>query len=442
MKIQLSDHFTYKRLLKFTISPIIMMIVSSIYWLVDGLFVSNFVGKTAFSAVNFIWPVIMILSTIGFMLGTGGSALVAKTLGEHNKNKANELFSMFVFVTILIGIIFAIVGMFTLPSISSLMGASGQMLDDSVLYARVVLLSLPFYMLQLEFQSFFSTAEKPHLGLIVTLVSGVCNMILDVLFIAVFKWGVSGAAGATAISQTLGAVIALIYFYKSKTSLIKLTKFKFDFKALLKACWNGSSELMSNVSMSLVGMVYNIQLLKLEGENGISAYGVLNYVCMIFLAVFIGFSLGAAPIIGYNYGAKNDKELKNVLKKSIVIIVVTSILMVIVSELLAHPLSYIFVSYDEYLFNLTKRAFYIYSFSYLFAGLAIFGSSFFTALNNGLISAICSFLRTLIFQLIAVIVLPMIMGTDGIWLSVIVAEFMAAFVSIIFMIAKRKKYHY
>ena len=361
MNIQLSDHFTYKRLLKFTLSPIIMMIFSSIYWLVDGIFVSNIVGKTAFSAVNFIWPVIMILSTIGFMLGTGGSALVSKTLGEQNKQKANELFSMFIYVSIIVGVVLSVFGIVFVNKIGSLMGGEGQMLKDATIYAQIVLIALPAYILQLEFNSFFSTAEKPQLGLIITIISGVCNMILDALFIALFKFGIAGAAMATGISQFISAIIALVYFSKSKTSLISLTKFKMDFKALMKASGNGFSELMSNVSMALVGVVYNIQLLKLEGENGVAAYGALNYVCMIFLSIFIGFSIGSAPIIGYNFGAKNHSELKNVLKKSIVIITIASISMFIISELLAYPLSYVFASYDNYLFDLTKRAFIIYS---------------------------------------------------------------------------------
>ena len=442
MKIQLSDHFTYKRLLKFTLSPIAMMIFSSIYWLVDGIFVSNIVGKTAFSAVNFIWPVIMILSTIGFMLGTGGSALVSKTLGEKNKTKADELFSMFIYVTIIISSILAILGIIFVKKIGSLMGGEGMLLEEATIYAQIVLISLPAYALQLEFQSFFSTAEKPQLGLIVTVISGVSNMILDALFIAVFKLGVKGAAMATAISQIIASTISMIYFAKSKSSLISLTKFKIDFKALLKGCGNGFSELMSNVSMSLVGVVYNIQLLKLEGENGIAAYGALNYVCMIFLSIFIGFSIGTAPIIGYNYGAKNHEELKNVLKKSVVIIIISSISMFVISEVLAYPLSFIFAGYDKYLLDLTTRAFMLYSFSYLFAGIAIFGSSFFTALNNGLISAICSTLRTVVFQLLFVWTLPLAMKTDGVWLSISIAEFLAAIVCVVFMITKRKKYHY
>lgn len=442
MKIQLSDHFTYKRIFLFTISSIIMMVFSSIYGIVDGLFVSNFVGKDAFAAVNFIYPFILILGTVGFMLGTGGSALVAKTLGEEKKEKANQLFSMFVYVSIISGIIIAIAGILTIRPITALLGAEGELLENSVKYGRILLLGLPFYMLQIEFQSFYVTAEKPHLGLVITVISGITNMVLDALLIAVFKLGIQGAAIATISSQILGSTISLIYFASKNKSLLKLSKPKFDGKSLLKACTNGSSELMSNISMNLVGMLYNIQLLKYVGEDGVSAYGVLMYVCMIFLAIFIGFSIGVAPIIGYNHGAQNHDELKNVYKKSMMIIIVSSVVMVVLSLVFTNPLAKLFVGYDDALFNLTKRAFYIFSFSYLFSGLAIFGSSFFTALNNGLISALISFLRTLVFQIAAVFLLPLVFDVDGIWLSVVVAELMAAVFSIIFLIVKRKTYHY
>ena len=442
MKIQLSDHFTYKRIFLFTISSIIMMVFSSIYGIVDGLFVSNFVGKDAFAAVNFIYPFILVLGTVGFMLGTGGSALVAKTLGEEKKEKANQLFSMFVYVSIISGIIIAIAGILTIRPITALLGAEGELLENSVKYGRILLLGLPFYMLQIEFQSFYVTAEKPHLGLVITVISGVTNMVLDALLIAVFKLGIQGAAIATISSQILGSTISLIYFASKNKSLLKLSKPKFDGKSLLKACTNGSSELMSNISMNLVGMLYNIQLLKYVGEDGVSAYGVLMYVCMIFLAIFIGFSIGVAPIIGYNHGAQNHGELKNVYKKSMMIIIVSSVVMVVLSLVFTNPLAKLFVGYDDALFNLTKRAFYIFSFSYLFSGLAIFGSSFFTALNNGLISALISFLRTLVFQIAAVFLLPLVFDVDGIWLSVVVAELMAAVFSIIFLIVKRKTYHY
>ena len=438
MKIQLSDHFTYKRIFLFTISSIIMMVFSSIYGIVDGLFVSNFVGKDAFAAVNFIYPFILILGTVGFMLGTGGSALVAKTLGEEKKEKANQLFSMFVYVSIISGIIIAIAGILTIRPITAFLGAEGELLENSVKYGRILLLGLPFYMLQIEFQSFYVTAEKPHLGLVITVISGVTNMVLDALLIAVFKLGIQGAAIATIASQILGSTISLIYFASKNKSLLKLSKPKFDGKSLLKACTNGSSELMSNISMNLVGMLYNIQLLKYVGEDGVSAYGVLMYVCMIFLAIFIGFSIGIAPIIGYNHGSQNHDELKNVYKKSMMIIIVSSVVMVVLSLVFTNPLAKLFVGYDDALFNLTKRAFYIFSFSYLFSGLAIFGSSFFTALNNGLISALISFLRTLVFQIAAVFLLPLVFDVDGIWLSVVVAELMAAVFSLIFLIVKRK----
>lgn len=442
MNIQLSEHFTGRKLLRFTLPAIIMMVFTSIYGVVDGFFVSNYVGKTPFAAVNFIMPFLMILGAVGFMFGTGGSALITKTMGEGNYNKAKRLFSLFVYVTAISGVIIAALGIIFIRPIAAFLGATSEMLDNCVLYGRIILIALPFFMLQYEFQSFFATAEKPQLGLGVTVAAGLTNIILDALFVAVFQWGLVGAAAATAMSQIVGGCIPIIYFAHENSSLLKLTKTKFNGKSLLKACTNGASELMSNISMSIVSMLYNVQLMKYAGENGIAAYGVLMYVNLVFLAAFIGYSVGTAPIIGYNYGAKNNTELKCLLKKSFIIISIFSVFMLVFAEILAYPLAKIFVGYDADLMNLTLRGFRIFSFSFLFAGMSIFGSSFFTALNNGLISALISFLRTLVFQIASVLILPVFLEIDGIWISIVVAEIMSMFITILFIIKMRKKYHY
>lgn len=442
MHIQLSDHFNYKKLLRFAFPSIIMMVFTSLYSIVDGFFVSNYVRKTPFAAVNLIMPVIMALASIGFMFGAGGSALVSKTMGEGSHDKAKRLFSLFVYCTAVSGIIIAVIAFIFIRPIASLLGAEGILLDNCVIYGRILLVSLPLFMLQYEFQSFFITAEKPQLGLVITLICGITNMVLDALFIAVFSWGLVGAAVATAISQVLGGIIPIIYFARPNTSLLRLTKTTLDQKALLKACTNGSSELMSNISMSIVSMLYNIQLIKYAGENGIAAYGVLMYVNMIFLAVFIGYSTGTAPIISYHYGAQNHNEMKGLLKKSLVIIGVFAVIMFAAAELLAKPLAGIFVSYDANLMEMTIRAFQIYSFSFLFASISIYGSSFFTALNDGLTSALISFLRTLLFQIAAVLILPVLLGIDGIWLSIVVAEITSALLTGLFIFVKKGKYHY
>lgn len=441
-KIQLSDHFNYKKLLRYTFPSIIMMIFTSIYSVVDGFFVSNFVGKTPFAAVNFIMPFLMILGSVGFMFGTGGSALIAKTMGEGKHDRAKQLFSLFIYTTLICGVIIAILGFLFIRPIAALLGAEGPMLDNCVSYGRVILIALPAFMLQYEFQSFFATAEKPQLGLFFTISAGITNMILDALFVAIFKWGLIGAAAATAFSQAVGGIAPLIYFSRPNTSLLRLTKTKYDGKALLKACTNGSSELMSNISMSIVSMLYNVQLMKFAGENGIAAYGVLMYVNMIFLAAFIGYSVGTAPVISYHYGAGNHMELKNLLRKSLIIIGTFSLIMLGLAEGSARPLAMIFVGYDHTLMDLTQRGFMIYSFSFLFSGIAIYGSSFFTALNNGLISALISFLRTLLFQVAAVLIFPLFWGIDGIWISIVAAELMAAIVTILFLFGKRSTYKY
>ncbi len=440
--IQLSDHFNYKHLLRFTMPSIIMLIFTSVYGVVDGFFVSNFVGKTAFTAVNFVIPILLVLGCVGFMFGTGGGALIALTMGSGRKDKANGLFSLLIYASVICGIILTIAGFLFLRPLLSLLGAEGQLLKDCMEYSRLILLAIPAYILQYEFQCLFATAEKPKLGLYVTVAAGLTNAALDALFIAVFHWGLWGAAAATSIGQCVGGIIPVIYFARPNGSLLRLTRTKFDGSALLKVCINGSSELMSNISSSVVSMLYNIQLLKYAGEDGVAAYGVLMYVNMIFLAVYIGFSVGAAPVIGYHSGAGNYDELKGLLKKSIIITGVFAILMFAASQVFARPLSVMFVGYDGALLSMTLHAFFIFAFSFLFAGFAIFGSAFFTALGDGLTSALISFLRALVFQVAAVLLLPLIWGLNGIWFSIVAAEIAAVIVSALFLAGKRKKYHY
>lgn len=443
-RIQLSDHFSYGRLIRFTLPSIGMMIFTSIYGVVDGFFVSNFAGKTPFAALNLIYPFLMILSTVGFMFGTGGSAIVAKAFGEGKREKGNQYFSLFVYVSAALGVVFAGLGIAFVRPIARLLGAEGELLENAVLYARIILIALPFNVLQLLFQSFCVTAEKPKLGLLVTVFSGVTNMILDAVLVGLLpqEYKLAGAAAATALSQAVGGGIPLLYFGRKNSSILRLGKTHFDGKAIFKACTNGSSEFMSNISMSLVGMLYNIQLMKYAGEDGVAAYGVMMYVSMIFAAAFIGYSIGTAPVIGYHDGAKNHGELQGLLKKSLVMIGGFGVAMVASAELLAVPLARIFVSYDAALMELTVSGFRIFALSFLFMGYAIFGSGFFTALNDGVTSAIISFLRTLVFQAAAVILLPLLWGIDGVWFSIVAAEVMAVVFSAIFLVAKRRKYHY
>ena len=442
MKIQLSDHFTAKRLFRFVIPSVIMMIFTSIYGVVDGFFVSNYAGKTQFAAVNLIFPFIMLISAIGFMAGTGGSALVSKTLGEGDRKRANGLFSMIVYAVLILGIVFSLIAQLILKKIAVLLGADALMLKYCVIYGRISFISMPFFMLQNVFQSFFVTAQKPHFGLFVTVLAGVANMFLDFLFVGVFKWGVDGAAAATAVSEFIGGGVPLIYFFTKNTSLLRLGKAVIDFKALGKTCTNGASELMTNVSMSLVNMIYNKRLMSFFGQNGIAAYGVIMYVNLIFLSAFIGYSIGVAPIIGYNYGAKNDDELKNMFKKSIVTISFSAVLMFAAGQLLSPVISKIFTGYDAELYALTKHAFRLFATSYLICGFNIFGSAFFTALNNGGVSAIISFSRTLLFQIATVFLIPLIFGKNSIWLSITAAEAATLIVTITFLITNKKKYNY
>ena len=444
MKIQLSDHFSYGRLLRFTAPSIAMMIFTSVYGVVDGFFVSNYAGKTPFAAVNLIMPFLMVIATVGFMFGTGGSALVAKSFGEGEPERANRYFSLFVYVSFALGMALAVLGIVFVRPISVRLGAEGALLDNCVVYARIILAALPFYVLQLLFQSFFVTAEKPQLGLAVTVSAGLTNMVLDAVLVISLpqQYKLAGAAVATALSQVVGGTVPLFYFARKNSSILRLGRTSFDGRAILKACTNGSSEFMSNVSMNIVGMLYNTQLLKFAGENGVAAYGVMMYVSMIFSAAFIGYSIGTAPVVSYHDGARNFPELKSLLRKSLVVIGLFGVCMVASAELLSSRLARMFVGYDAALMELTVSGFQIFALSFIFMGFAIYGSSFFTALNDGLTSAAISFLRTLVFQVAAVLLLPTIWDIDGIWMSIVVAEFMAVVLTAAFLATKRRKYHY
>lgn len=441
MGIKLSDHFTFGRLLKFVAPSIIMLVFTSIYTVIDGLFISNFVGATAVSAINRIFPLIIILGSIGFMLGTGGSALVSKTMGEGDYKLANAYFSMLVYVTAGIGVAIALAGQFAVPPIARLLGAKGEELKYCVMYGRVLLGAQPFFILQNVFQSFFVTAEKPRLGLLVIVAAGITNMVLDALFVAGFGWGLDGAAAATAASQFIGGAVPVIYFACPNKSLLRLSGTRLYFKALLKSAANGSSEFLSNVSASVVTMLYNFSLDKYAPVNGVPAYGVIMYVVMVFFSVFMGYSVGCAPLIGYNYGAQNREELKNLFKKSMIFMAVCGAAMTALSEALAVPAVKIF-SFGGELYKMTLRGFRIYSLVFLLTGYSVFASSLFTALNNGPVSACISFLRTLLFQIGAVLLFPLIWGLDGVWSAGIFAEIASVAVSAVFIICLRKRYGY
>lgn len=442
MSVSLSEHFTYKRLLRFVFPCIIMMIVTSIYSIVDGFFVSNCVGKNAFAAVNLIMPVLMALSAFGFMIGTGGSALVAFTLGEGKKEKANEIFSMLILSEFLFGMLVTVVGFIFMPQITRALGASSLIMEDCVRYGRIGILTIAFFMMQNSFQSFLVTAEQAKMGLIVSIACGLTNMTLDFLLVYVWPLGVTGAALATGISELIGAFIPLIYFMRKNKSRLRLVRPRFDVRALRRACSNGASEMLTNLSASIIGMLYNMQLLKLAAENGVAAYGVIMYVSFIFMAIYFGYSVGVNPVIGYHYGAGNQKELKNILKKSLVLTSIAAIVMTSAAQLLAPSLATLFVGYDKILHDMTVNGLRLYSLVFLLCGFNIFGSAFFTGLNNGKISAIISFLRTLVIQIACIFILPVFLGLNGIWLSVSVAEGLTLFVTASLLVVYRKRYGY
>ena len=442
MRIQLSDHFTYRKLLRFTLPSIVMMVFTSIYGVVDGLFVSNFVGKGPFTAVNLVMPVVMIFGGLGFMFGTGGSALVAKTLGQGRRDQANRYFTMIAIATVGTGIVISALGAAFMRPICHWLRADAEIIDDCVLYGRILLGFNTAYMLQNVFQSFLITAEKPKLGLLATIAAGVTNMALDALFIAGFGWGVAGAAVATGLSQCVGGLFPLLYFLRPNNSLLRLRPVKLQLRPILQSCGNGASEVVSSVTSSIIGMVYNFQLLRFAGKDGVAAYGVLMYTEFIFVAVFIGYAIGSAPVIGYHYGAENTGELKSLLRKSVTLNLGSGIVMLGIAQALAMTLAHLFVGYDPALFSMTVHGFRIFTVAFVLLGLNIFFSSFFTALNNGVVSAAISFLRTFVFKLSAVLVLPLLFKLDGIWWATVVAEVFAFLVSGVFLLKNRRKYGY
>lgn len=438
----LKDKYTFIKLLKFTIPTMVTLIFTSIYNVVDSLFISNYVGKAAFAAVNFVFPFLICLGSVGFMFGTGGSALISKIMGEGEKDKPNQIFSLIVYVSFIIGVLLMVLGFFFIRPVATFLGAKGDLLEGSLEYGKIIILSIPAFVLQFSFQSFFSTAGKPRLCLYITVLAGITNIILDAIFIIAFGWGLKGAAFATVISQYIGGGLPLIYFSMPNTSFLRLCKLRFDGGALIKVCTNGSSELLSNISMSFVSMLYNVQLLKYAGADGVASYGVLMSVGFVFHAIFIGYAVGVTPIIGYQYGAKDSEELKNILKKSFILIGSFAISMFVASLILSIPLSFLFVGYDKNLFSMTIQAFSFFSFAFLFSGYAIFGSAFFTALNNGLVSAIISFMRTVVFEVIAVLLFPLVWGINGIWASIVGTEVMAVIMVFFFLVIKKKQYGY
>ena len=441
-RIQLSDHFDNKRIIRFVLPSIIMMFFTSIYSIVDGFFVSNFAGKTPFAALNLIFPFFMLIGALGFMMGSGGTAVVSRTLGENRKKDASRYFSLVVYFTFFVGVIVALLGFIFLPSVARLLGAEGSMLSECILYGRIVMLTFPAFMLQYVFQTFFVAAEKPRLGLAFIIGAGCLNIALDTLFVAGFQWGLAGAAAATCIGQVFAGFGPVIYFFLPNDSLLGLTKTRFYGKVLLKSVINGSSELMSNVADSLVNILYNWQLLKFAGENGVAAYGAIMYICFISAAVFLGYSIGIAPVVGYHFGAGNKAELRNLFRRSMILTGTAGAIIVILSEVFAGNITSIFVGYDEDLRAMTLNGLMIYSLSYILMGFNIFASGFFTALSDGVTSAIISFMRALIFESAAVIILPMIFGLDGIWSAIIAAESAALTIATFFMIRKRRVFGY
>ena len=442
MSLKMSGHFTYKRLLRFVISPILMIICTAVYGVVDGFFISNYVGKLPFAAVNLVMPVDMVPVAIGFMIGEGGNALISKKLGENKRGLANQYFSLLIYTTAGIGVVLSLAGYTLMPAIADVLGANDQLKPYCVEYGRILFAAQFFYVLQNIFQSFFIAAGKPDLSLKVSLLSGGINVLLDVLFIVVLHWGVAGAAWATALGQVAGGMVPLVYFARKNSSLLQITRTRLNLPVLFKTFTNGSSDMVSVLSASVITALYNYQLLSIAGEDGVAAYGAIMYITFIFMSIYLGYASGSAPLISFQYGARNYGELHNLVRKSIILMLGMGMVITVTAEWLAAPLLGAFVGYDGDLFSMTIHGYRMYVLSFLLMGLNIWGAALFTALNNGLVSAAISFLRTFGFEMAAVLLLPLWLGIDGIWISIFVAELCTCFFTVYFVVRKREVYHY
>ena len=441
-KVSLRDHFTWGNLARYVAPSVVMMVFTSLYTVVDGIFVSNYTGKTPFAAVNLIFPVIAIYGAFGFMFGTGGTALVTKTIGEGDRDRANRIFSLLVFVTLGLGGVIALVGALTMRPLAIALGASGELLEEAVVYGVVFIVGTPAFVLQSLFQSFFAAADKPRLGLLFIVAAGLTNILLDGILVAALRLGVAGAALASVLAQMVGGLIPLVYFVRPNGSLLRLCATRWEGKAVFKSALNGSSELLVNISFSIVNMIFNMQLLKLAGENGIAAYGFIMYVCFFFLAAFFGYDVGMAPIVGYNLGLGNKEELHNIFVKSLWIVLLGGLAMLALAEGLAVPLGKLYVGYDPELLAMSVRGFRIYAVGFAVVGLNIWGSAFFTALNNGVVSGALAISRTFAFEMICIFLLPMALGLDGVWWTCAVSEGAAAVVTVGCLAGLRRRYGY
>lgn len=441
-KIQLSDHFTYGRLIRFVVPSVAMMVFTSIYSVVDGFFVSNYVGVTGFAAINLMLPILMFFSCLGFLFGTGGTAIVSRTFGEGNPERANSYFSLICYAILITGVAVTVVTIIIMPWVVTRLGATGQLREYAILYGRITMLSTPLYMMQTASQSFFAAAERPQMGMYMTIAGGLTNIGLDYILVAKLGYGLIGASVATTVTEGVSGLVALVFFMAPNGSLLRIGKTAFNGKVLTEACANGASELMSSLSSTVVGVLCNYQLMRFGGENGIAAYGVIMYVGFVFISMFLGYAFGVAPVVGYNYGAENHSELRNVLVKSLTLIGAAGVAMAALAQIFAGAIGQIYVGYNAELLEMTVHGMKIYMLSYLVCGFNIFGSAFFTALSNGKVSAVLSAMRSFVFQAVCLIVLPMFLEITGVWSATLLAEGLTVIMTATVLIRLRERYHY
>ena len=419
-----------------------MMLFTSMYGVVDGLYLSHFSGKEAFAAITLIIPLPLLIGAWAYMIGAGGSAVIAKAIASDRQKDANEYFSFLVLISVLGSILLAGIGEIFLEPCAKLLGANDEMLPFCMTYGRILIAAVPLYVLQNVFQSFLTVAEHPKIGLAINLVSAFLNMALNFVFIRITNEVVTAVALATVVSQFVGGITPFVFFVRSKSTTLRFGRPHMPMSLLGPVFANGVSEFVSEIFHPLASVMYNYKLMELTGLNGVAAYGVLMNVGFLFGSVFLGFAVGSAPLFTYKYEREDHDELHSLFIKSTISVVLMGFLLYGVACMIEGPFAAEFFGGDELLITMTEEAFALHSLSYMVMGLAVFASAFFTAIHDSRVSFLISFLRTLLFEVLAILLLPMLFDLNGVWAASLTSEVLTLLVTVGLLISKKEKYQY
>lgn len=418
------------------------MVFMSLYTMVDGVFVSRFAGTAALSAVNIVYPMVSVVVAVGVMLATGGSAIIAKRMGEGKPEQARQNFSYLILAGVLIAVGMAALALVFLKPLLHLLGARGALFELCYAYALPLVFFIPSGILQMLFQTLLVTAGRPMLGLTVTVLGGVANIVLDYLFIVPLQMGIAGAAIATGIGFSIPAVFGLLYFALRRSGPLCFVRPKGGGKMLLRCCANGSSEMVTNMSTAVTTFLFNLLMMRYAGEDGVASITIVLYTQYLMTAVYMGYATGTAPVFSFHHGSRNGEQLRRLFRISMGFIALCSVATFALALVFAKQVVVIFTPAGSPVFEMALYGFRLFSGSFLFAGVGIFASAMFTAFSDGKVSAAISFLRTFAFIVLALLLLPLAMGLDGVWLAVPLAEVLGFGVSLFFLYRKKKRYCY